>query len=206
MHKAMKLLKPCGKKPIFLLTFEGSPIWEWGMHSGKTRSHRKIPPNIYLPPFTSILLNSKKSCLPGSHMKNVTLILDAWRWGRTLGWRLWVRMQDTLCRYMRPPGYNHLLIPTQSRPGELQACPTKSAPAPMPGSASSSENPTSFICEGKAATTLGMLWAEGETEGCVRLGRRWNEQWEKILRTLGQQGLCWWLRLGALSARQWQRT
>lgn len=53
----------------------------------------------------------------------------------------------------------------------------KSGPAPMQGSASSSENLTSFISNGKTATMLGVLptlhktasaWAEGEMSNEVR--------------------------------------
>lgn len=45
-------------------------------------------------------------------------------------------------------------------------------------------------------------------QGCACLGRRWNERWEKVRgeRAPRQKGLCWWLRLGTPSARQWLRT
>lgn len=70
------------------------------MHSGRTRSHRKTPPCLYLPPFTfHSSPNSKKVVSPGSHTKRVTFTLNPWGWGRTSGWRLRVRLEDTLCKY-----------------------------------------------------------------------------------------------------------
>lgn len=117
-------------------------------------------------------LNSKKVFSCGSHSQQ-----NPWRWGRTLVWRFWVRLEDTLCSYRQPAGYDHHTIPPWQTIGISHGSATAFMEALLPLLKTSTT-------EGKADTTPAMLpskavpaWAEGEMRGERRSEVR--EHWDR---------------------------
>lgn len=114
-----------------------------------------------------------------------TFALNLWGWGRTLAWRFWVRLEDTLCSYRQPAMNIKQSLPGKLHPTEVQQHPWRLCllfwkPPPRRG-----KQTQHWLCYVPSKAVC--AWAES----AMRSERKFYEQWDrKVFAGGSDRALC----------------